>query len=60
MKDPIEPTDPWTFIILAKMAKERGKLTGPLYVVYALNFIKAKRRKEAALAQAAIERQFEI
>lgn len=55
----VEPTDPWTFIRLAKMAKERGNLTGPLYVVYALNFIKAKRRKEAAIAVAAREKLFE-
>lgn len=55
----VEPTDPWTFIRLAKMAKERGKLTGPLYVVYALNFIKAKRRKEAAAATAATDKRFE-
>lgn len=55
----VEPTDPRVFLEMAKMAKARGNLTGPLYVVYALNFIKAKRRKEAALAQAALERRFE-
>jgi hypothetical protein len=55
----VEPTDPWTFIRLAKMAKERGKLTGPLYCVYALNYIYAKRRIEAATAMAARDKLFE-
>lgn len=55
----IEPTDPRTFILLAKMAKERGKLTGPLYCVYAMNYIIAKRRQKAAVLAAAIDKRFE-
>jgi hypothetical protein len=47
-----------TFLELAKIAKAKGTLTDTLLRVYFMNMVRAKRKEEAALAQAALERQF--